>query len=507
MSIDSIARLIAVGLAVAISGCSQLGSRQQTAAFYPARDGLAPCAEFLRQADAVVAAAGVGDAMAARVPGFPHLRASRFLASHAGDALGPRALDEWIDRLARLGEEGHAVEVANLPAATQQQLDAAAHTLTAQPSARTALAHCTGLLARADKASPERIAALREAVRVPDDYKTWQRVAGLYWLTRLPFAHGVRQWHARTQAVFDRPMHLLPVDGERVRFAPPPAAPVDDVAALLARAASASPLGIPDPQGADRDALFRLFAPAFVVDVASAADRPGALVWRGGDAPVVDPRGPATVYRRISHTRFEGQVLLQLNYAIWFPERPLEAAWDLLGGHLDAVLWRVTLTPGGKPFVYDSMHHCGCYHLFFPTARARLKPQPVTLDETAFVPQRLPALDAGTPISLLLASHTHYLQRVVVGSAAGLAAREASYAFAEDDTLRSLEAGPARRSAFRPDGIVPGTERGERYLFWPMGVPEPGAMRQWGRHATAFVGRRHFDDANLFEKYFEMTDR
>ncbi|MBI2508655.1 MAG: hypothetical protein HYV99_01240, partial [Betaproteobacteria bacterium] len=61
-----------------------------------------------------------------------------------------------------------------------------------------------------------------------------------------------------------------------------------------------------------------------------------------------------------------------------------------------------------------------------------------------------------------------------------------------------------RRSVFRPDGIVPGSERGERYLFWPMGVPEPGAMRQWGRHATAFVGRRHFDDAGLMERYFVM---
>jgi hypothetical protein len=29
-------------------------------------------------------------------------------------------------------------------------------------------------------------------------------------------------------------------------------------------------------------------------------------------------------------------------------------------------------------------------------------------------------------------------------------------------------------------------------------------MRQWGRHATAFVGKRHFDDAHLFERYFEF---
>jgi hypothetical protein len=28
-------------------------------------------------------------------------------------------------------------------------------------------------------------------------------------------------------------------------------------------------------------------------------------------------------------------------------------------------------------------------------------------------------------------------------------------------------------------------------------------MRQWGRHATAFVGRRHFDDPWLLDLYFE----
>jgi hypothetical protein len=37
-----------------------------------------------------------------------------------------------------------------------------------------------------------------------------------------------------------------------------------------------------------------------------------------------------------------------------------------------------------------------------------------------------------------------------------------------------------------------------------MGIVSSGAMRQWGRHATAFVGRRHFDDAELFERRFEF---
>lgn len=40
------------------------------------------------------------------------------------------------------------------------------------------------------------------------------------------------------------------------------------------------------------------------------------------------------------------------------------------------------------------------------------------------------------------------------------------------------------------------------WLFCPMGVADPGAMRQWGHHAIAFVGRRYFDQANLIESYF-----
>jgi hypothetical protein len=53
---------------------------------------------------------------------------------------------------------------------------------------------------------------------------------------------------------------------------------------------------------------------------------------------------------------------------------------------------------------------------------------------------------------------------------------------------------------------VPGTERAERWLFWPMGIASAGQMRQWGRHATAFVGRRHFDDAGLLDLYFAPRD-
>ncbi len=99
---------------------------------------------------------------------------------------------------------------------------------------------------------------------------------------------------------------------------------------------------------------------------------------------------------------------------------------------------------------------------------------------------------------------THYVQRVYRH---GDAQTDEAYEFADYDRLRSLPARDGqRRSLFRADGIVEGTQRRERWLFWPMGVPEPGAMRQWGNHAIAFVGRRHFDDPHLLERYFAPAE-
>jgi len=80
-----------------------------------------------------------------------------------------------------------------------------------------------------------------------------------------------------------------------------------------------------------------------------------------------------------------------------------------------------------------------------------------------------------------------------------------TYTFADYNELRSLVMKKGKRkSMFGENGIVAGTSRKERWLLWPMGVEDAGAMRQWGHHATAFVGRRHFDDVDLFERYFEF---
>jgi hypothetical protein len=212
----------------------------------------------------------------------------------------------------------------------------------------------------------------------------------------------------------------------------------------------------------------------------------------------VDTEVPV-VYRRLAHTRFGGRTLLQLVYTAWFPERPPESSTDILAGHLDGLVVRVTLDTDGRALAYDTIHPCGCYHMFFPTGLVRLVDAPNPREEWAFVPATLPVLEAGQRVAVRMASKNHYV--VSVRPAEGAAGE--TYAFAEDDELRSLPLpGSGTRSLFGPDALVASSVRRERMLFWPMGIASAGTMRQWGRQPTAFVGRRHFDDADLFEKRF-----
>jgi hypothetical protein len=101
-----------------------------------------------------------------------------------------------------------------------------------------------------------------------------------------------------------------------------------------------------------------------------------------------------------------------------------------------------------------------------------------------------------------IASGSHYIDRVTLVRGPDSMVRYAFYPYDELRSLPRLDGG--KRSAFGPDGLVAGTQRSERFFYWPMGIASAGAMRQWGRHATAFVGRRHFDDADLIERRFQL---
>ncbi len=150
--------------------------------------------------------------------------------------------------------------------------------------------------------------------------------------------------------------------------------------------------------------------------------------------------------------------------------------------------------------VHDRIHPCRCCHLLFPIDAAVARPPRSTLAEGLFAPQAAPRPGAGERIVLHVAARTRDLQRAGTQPVNAAAAGQADVPLDEDARrLLPLPDG-GTRSACDADGFVPGTERAERWLFWPMGIAGAGQMRQGGRRATAFVGGRHFDDADLIDR-------
>jgi hypothetical protein len=195
-------------------------------------------------------------------------------------------------------------------------------------------------------------------------------------------------------------------------------------------------------------------------------------------------------------------VVLQLIYQIWLPAREKTGMLDLYGGHLDSVIWRVTLSPEGTPIAFDSIHGCGCYYLLLPGQGYRAIP-PKDGAESVLSPKAIATIPLGHRLLLRLQSRTHYLQQTSLSGDTFEAATR-SYKFHELEQLRSLQMpNGTKRSLYGKDGIIDASERAERFLLWPYGVASPGAMRQWGTHAIAFIGRRHFDDPFLLENLLD----
>jgi hypothetical protein len=470
-------------VALLMAGCATVGKP-------PAGDMLADCRGLYREVDDAIERAGVRDHGSSSVDGFPYLRTTRLLTSFRDEVTGPEQWAAWTEHMAALDAQARTLELRNLSAPVPGRRN---DTLPEE------LDLCRERLLAADLAQPERRAALRDAARTADDYVTWWRAAGLYPLTAIGVSAGIQDWQAETRATFATPLSALPVAGGIVRWAPPSVAsfqpPLDpaQVSDILHR--SLDPLDIPQPTAVDLDRLFHTFAPVWEVDVADDNDRIGMLRWDNG--PVVDVTHP-TLYRKVSHTRFGNQVLLQLNYIVWFPAR---SGNDIYAGRLDGINWRVTLGSDGEPLLYDAMHNCGCYHEFFPGKHLRLRGDPPTgYFEPPLLPQAAPEQ---RPLVLRIAHRHHLIQRVYHDPSPSLAAQP--MAWEDYDALRSLPADGGYRSLFGEYGLIAGTERSERFILWPMGIRSPGAMRQWGHHATAFVGRRHFDDPFLIESLFELA--
>lgn len=459
------------------------------------------CRQYFAEVDRAVLSASVQDEGPRPIPDFPYLRVDRFLASFAGEVGDQARFFAWVERLAALDHEARAFEIANLPERVQQRLAAIAP---GNIGTIEAVNICRSRLIHSELSLPANRDRLRAQAQVPDDYVSVWRIIGLYPLTALFVKAGISKWHRETFKTFALPMQKLPQQGRWRTWgrASSPMLSDPEVAELL-RSSADNPLAIPDPDVKEREVLFNNFAPQWIIDTVDDNDIPGTPYFSPtSSTALLDINRPA-VFRRISHTRFNGKVLLQLNYIIWFKSRPKLSAFDIYAGKFDGINFRITLGSDGRPLLYDAIHNCGCYHMFFPVA-------PLSVDESAFsfwtepplVPQVLNS--TGRDLQVYVSAGEHFIQRLTfTGNAAG-----EPYYWDDYARLRSLPVGVGlRRSLFGKHGILDGSQRPERVLLWPMGIRSPGAMRQWGRHSTAFVGRRHFDDPFLVEHLFTMTPK
>jgi hypothetical protein len=486
--------LSAVLAAGALLGC--VAPNQGAPPEAPAAAVASQCRQWFARLDNAVDDAGVRDVEARRIAGFSYLRVSRFLASFRNRALADDAASAaWRQRLAALDARGRGYEIANLPQSSLALLG-----VSDRATAKAAANRCAAVLMALDASLPGRRQQLATLAVVPDDYADWERTLGLYPLVRIPFLQFAKGWQSEADGMFRKAaLESIPPPDLR-RYRPPQGGlSATQVTALFATV-KRDALGIPVFPKRETEALLATFAPVFEIEQKGSYDRIGALRWAGGATPAVDAAQP-TVYDRIAFTRYGDTSLVQLVYLIWFAERPPVGVIDPVAGTLDAVIFRVTLDSSGRPLVYDSIHGCGCYHMFFPTLRARALPAPDPNVEWAFIPRSAPDIEPPRRLAVRITSGSHYLTDLHADDGGAGPA----YAMVDDGVLRILPVQGGSRSIFGPDGLVAGTERSERLVTWPLGIDSAGAMREWGHHATALVGRRQFDDADLIEKRFAIV--
>ncbi len=454
------------------------------------------CADFFAALDRQISASDAFESGNARVAQYPYLRTNRFIASFQDDLGDVLAHAAWIDHMQALDQSARQFEIANLSDSSVAALEA----MTNRAEIYRKVTACGNLLKEADFLSAGKKVRLGRDATAQADYLPLRRILGLYPITKIFVSLGVKKWHVEARGGFSLEP---PDDWQSIRYVP--AVTVDMLAAhQITRRAERDALGIPAYSDEDRRTLFQTFAPIWEVQTRGDDDRIGSPAWRGDGRIAVDTARPKT-YAHLSFTRFGQSILTQLNYIVWFPARPKEGVLDIYGGLLDGLNYRVTLDTAGDPILYETIHNCGCYYKAYPSGRLQVREQIAYAEPPLIL--RAPEINPARELMVVSMEHrTHYV-RHLYPLPRDLQSTATAYALADYDELKSLpHLNGARQSMFNRYGLVTGSERLERFILWPTGVLSPGAMRQWGRHAVAFVGQRHFDDPFYLDEMFIAID-
>ena len=457
------------------------------------------CQAFLTALDREVEKAGVRDAASYPVPGFPYLRTNRFLSRLKNDIHSDEGREQWGRWMRVLDLESRKKEISNLPDALVSSLSSKQGTLSSRAQFYEQAEVCSEMLFQHDKTRPDFYETLIPFVEVPDEYSLAMRIFGFYPLVAIPVAIATDISRKKIRSWYDTSLENLSVDGRLRAFIPAegPSLSHNEVPAIL-DASRQNSQGVPLPDQDPGKRLVQRFAPVFIQDVAASYDQIGRIVWIE-DCPDVDQMRP-TVYYYFSNALLKGKPILQINYVIWYSERAGKRAPSIERGHLDGLTLRVSLDESGKPFMVDIVNDCGCYHLFAPQKERVAQIVSKALQFDPFVPQWLPDVPTDQRLGVRLNSGWHQVQHVI---AAKDFPEPIPYELVPYDTLEALPRKDGQtESIFNAKGIAKCSKRVERFIFFSMGIPKLGSMRQRGHHAIELIGRALLDDPVLFDESF-----
>jgi hypothetical protein len=397
------------------------------------------CGAEFEAIDMSVRTAGVQDAEYARIEGFPYFRISRFLSDFEFSKLKPAERTEWIDLLVAADQAARTIEIGNLPATQRGMLYAR---LGRDPL--QVLSDCADTLRKFDHEHVEAHEALpkRAEVGVSD------QVPGR-----------TDDWTDQELAALTAPKQDMASGPLTTAFEPVAGAPIlASAAKVLIERSRTEQLAIPQPDEEVEERLVAGFAPVFIV-TGPPDDAMVIPSWEEGK-----PEGEeyqAAAYTRLSHVKWKGRILLQVNYFVFFNDDPL-----------DGLIWRVTVAPDGHPLAYDAVRTDGSdYLLVVPGKGLQASGRFARLTDTPDGERLAVTIDGKT--------------RKVTHVGAWDGTTRGAYVLEDYNRLRRLyfHAGETR-SLFGPEGVL--------------NEDKPGSPRQWGHHRLA-TGT-YFDAPDILDR-------
>lgn len=446
------------------------------------------CHVRFERSDRQIRHAGTHDATFPPIAGFPYMRNSRLMESYAQQADTDRDIFEaWSLEMRDNDSYSREAELRNLglrpPELTQVVRD---------------LRYCAVWLSNLELDEKKNLHRLVANSRIPDE-QTWRGPIARFIWTRSDIRREAARRQAEIRNDFVQPVSQLTAPGPLVVWQPPASADPGEVANLdysKFRHDQTGRVGLTPEMW---DELAHRFAPRWAIEQGGNYDKIAAASWTS-NGPDVNPAKPV-VYYLTTYARSGRNPLIQLNYCIFFSAHVSPGDPHTDDGHLDGLIWRVTLDPDGKPIVYDVIHTSGFDQMWFPLAAAKLRPAQRPDGETPFIPQtNIPA-----DFLIRVQSGTHNLRRLLAPSEVPAGATVETYELKPYEDLYEVPVtDQATHNFFDPTGFVDGTRRKGTTFYHALGIRNAGMLREWGKHPISLTGNLYFDDPYLIEAFFQL---